>query len=146
MRFNLMRSIIAGLLATAAMTALMLAAPAMGMPPMNIGAMLGTVMGGSVVLGWLGHFMIGTALALAYAAAFATRLPGGSSLRGALYSLAPWLMAQIVVMPMMGMGFFSGSMSAAGGSLMGHLLYGVVLGMVYSVKPAPATGPRLVRA
>jgi hypothetical protein len=31
---------------------------------------------------------------------------------------------------MMGMGLFSGSMIMAGGSLVGHLVYGVVLGAV----------------
>ncbi len=41
--------------------------------------------------------------------------------------------AQLVVMPMMGMGLFSGSMLAAGGSLMGHLVYGAVAGQVYGL-------------
>jgi hypothetical protein len=40
----------------------------------------------------------------------------------------------VVVMPMMGMGLFSGSMVMAGGSLIGHLLYGAVVGAVYG-KP-----------
>jgi hypothetical protein len=43
-------------------------------------------------------------------------------------NLAPWLMAQVVVMPMMGMPLFSGSMAMAMGSLVGHLVYGVVIG------------------
>lgn len=34
-------------------------------------------------------------------------------------------------MPMMGAGFFSGSLMAATGSLMGHLVYGAVVGAVY---------------
>jgi len=113
------------------MTAFMLMAPAMGMPPMNIGAMLGSVMGGNVALGWTAHFMIGVVLAVVYALVFAERLPGSPLLRGALFSVMPWLMAQLVVMPMMGMGFFSGSMVAAGGSLAGHLVYGMLLGLVY---------------
>jgi hypothetical protein len=39
-------------------------------------------------------------------------------------------MAQLVVMPMMGMGVFSGSATLAMGSLIGHLVYGAVLGAV----------------
>jgi uncharacterized membrane protein YagU involved in acid resistance len=128
---NAGRAALAGLAATTVMTMLMLMAPAMGMPPMNIGAMLGSVMGGNVVLGWIAHFMIGIVLALAYAAIAATALPGPPAVRGAVFSLIPWLMAQLVVMPMMGMGLFSGSMIAAGGSLMGHIAYGIVLGLVY---------------
>jgi uncharacterized membrane protein YagU involved in acid resistance len=125
------RVVVGGLAGTAAMTVLMLMAPAMGLPPMNIGKMLGSVMGGVVVLGWSAHFMIGVVLAIVYAALFASRLPGPPVVRGAAYSLLPWLMAQLVVMPMMGAGLFSGSAVVAGASLMGHLVYGAVLGLVY---------------
>lgn len=108
------RAVLGGLTGTAAMTVLMLMAPLMGLPPMNIGKMLGSVMGGVVALGWIAHFMIGTVLALGYAAFFAGRLPGPPVARGAAYSLLPWLMAQLVVMPMMGAGLFSGSALVAG--------------------------------
>lgn len=48
-----------------------------------------------------------------------------------------------VVAPMMGMPFFSGSMMMAGGSPVGHLIYGSVVGAVYGataavVRPAHA--------
>lgn len=125
------KAIVAGLTGTTAMTAVMLAAPMMGMPPMNVGAMLGSVMGGSVALGWAAHFMIGTVLAVIYAAVFAQRLRGPAAVRGMLYGVAPWLLAQLVVMPMMGAGLFSGSALVAGGSLMGHLIYGAVVGVAY---------------
>ena len=116
------------------------------MPSMNIGAMLGSVMGGNVALGWTAHFMIGMVLALGYAAVFSSRLPGVPAVRGALFSLLPWLMAQLVVMPMMGMGFFSGSMLAAGGGLMGHLAYGLVLGIVLGPTREFQLDPRHARA
>jgi len=130
-KINVGRAILAGLAGTAAMTVLMLTAPMMGMPPMNIGEMLGSMMGGIVALGWVAHFMIGVVLAVIYAALFADRLPGSNAVRGALYGLAPWLLAQVVVMPMMGAGLCSGSAMVAAGSLMGHLVYGAVLGAVY---------------
>lgn len=125
------KAVLAGLLATAVMTALMLMAPMLGMPPMNIGKLLASRMGGNIALGWVGHFMIGTVLALIYAGFFVHRLRGPAGARGAVFSLLPWLVAQSVMMPMMGMGFFSGSMLMAVGSLMGHLVYGFVLGQVY---------------
>jgi uncharacterized membrane protein YagU involved in acid resistance len=146
MKFNPGRAIVAGLAGTAAMTMLMTMAPAMGMPPMNVPAMLGSVMGGNVVLGWAAHFMIGTVLALGYAALFAARLPGPPAVRGALYSLLPWLMAGLVVMPMMGRGFFSGAILAGAGSLMGHLLYGAVIGAVYGTRSAVPATPHPARA
>ncbi|MFU8803510.1 MAG: DUF6789 family protein [Bradymonadaceae bacterium] len=140
---NIVKAIVAGLLGTAVMTAFMLMAPLMGMPPMNIGEMLGSMMGGITSLGWVMHFMIGTVLAIGYAAIFATRLPGPPAARGAIFSLIPWLMAQVVVMPMMGAGFFSGSMLVAGGSLVAHLIFGVVVGGVYGTEAKARTG-RLV--
>ena len=84
--------------------------------------------------------MIGTILSLIYAAFFYDLLPGPGFLKGMIYSLLPWLMAQLVVMPMMaimqgmpfGAGLFSGSFIMAFGSLMGHLIYGFVVGFVYS--------------
>ena len=57
-------------------------------------------------------------------------------MRGALYGVAPFLVAQIVVMPMMGMPVFSGSVAMAMGSLIGHLVYGAVVGGVYGEVPA----------
>ena len=132
--FGAGKAIFAGLAGTVAMTALMLVAPAMGLPPMNIGAMLGSVMGGSEPLGWIAHFIVGAILALAFAALFARRLPGPWPVRGMAYAVVPWLAAQLVVMPMMGAGFFSGSLAAAVGSLMGHLVYGAVLGAVYGAQ------------
>ncbi len=139
-KINLKRAVLAGLVGTAAMTALMLAAPMMGMPRMNIGEMLGSMMGGVTALGWMAHFMIGTVLAVGYAAFFADRLPGPPAMRGMLFGLAPWLLAQVVVMPMMGAGFFSGSMLVAAGSLMGHLVYGAIVGVVYRQSDQHALG------
>lgn len=41
-------------------------------------------------------------------------------------------------MPMMGMPFFSGSAVLATGSLIGHLVYGAVVGAIYG--PVPERG------
>jgi uncharacterized membrane protein YagU involved in acid resistance len=131
MKPSVSRAIAAGVLGTLAMTTVgVFVAPMMGIPAMNPADMLADQMGGSIILGWVGHLMIGTVLAIVYATVVMTHLPGPVAVRGALFSLAPWLMAQIVVMPMMGMGLFSGSMVLAGGSLIGHLVYGVVVGGV----------------
>ncbi len=125
-----------GILGTAVMTAVgVWVAPLMGMPAMNPARMLAEPMGGSMALGWIAHFMIGTILALIYAVV-APRLVGAPALRGALYGIAPFLVAQIVVMPMMGMPLFAGSAVMAMGSLIGHLVYGAVVGAVYGPVPA----------
>jgi uncharacterized membrane protein YagU involved in acid resistance len=135
MNKNFGRAILAGLVATAAMTMLMLVGPMMGMPKMPIGDMLASFMGIPVFVGWAVHFMIGAVLGLIYVFVFAERLPGASAARGAIYGLIPWFLAQVMVNPMMGAGFFAISTPAplmmVMGSLMGHLVYGAVLGGVY---------------
>ncbi|MGH7540555.1 MAG: DUF6789 family protein [Gemmatimonadota bacterium] len=137
------RAIAAGIIGTAVMTIVgVWIAPLMGMPAMNPAEMLAGVMGGSLVLGWLGHFMIGTVLALIYVVV-APALAGPPVVRGALYGIAPFLLAQIVVMPVMGMGLFAGSAVMAMGSLIGHLVYGGVVGAVYRPVPAGAGASRV---
>jgi len=141
-----MRAVTAGIAATAVMTFVgVRMAPLMGIPRMNPAEMLAGPMGGSLILGWAGHLMIGMILALIYVLA-APRLFGPAWLRGALYSLAPWLMAQLVVIPMMGMPLFSGSAVMAMGSLVGHLVYGVVLGAVYGHSAEATAEIRPARA
>lgn len=131
---NLKRILLAGAVGTAAMTMLMLVAPLMGMPKMAIGEMLGTFLGIGTAAGWVLHLVIGLILATIYAAVFATRLPGSPVARGAIYGAGVFLMAQLVVTPMMGGGVFSGgNVLMIGGSLMGHLVYGGLVGALYAV-------------
>jgi len=139
---NFGKAVVAGLVGTLAMTIVMLMAPLMGMPPMPIGNMLAGFMHIPVALGWIMHFMIGTVLAIGYVYLFTARLPGKPVVRGLLYSLIPWLMAQVIVNPMMGAGVFASHTPAQAlfvmGSLIGHLVYGAVLGAIYGVEVATA--------
>ena len=138
MQINYGKAIIAGIVGTVVMTLVsVVVAPMMGMPKMNPADMLAGQMGGNMALGWAAHFMVGIVFAIVYGAV-APSLPGPPVLRGALYGVAPWLLSQVVMMPMMGMGMFSGSMMMAGGSLVGHLLYGATVGAVYGL-PTTAT-------
>lgn len=128
-----------GIAATAAMTAFTFMAPLMGFE-MNIPAMLANTMGTPVIVGWSAHLMIGIILAVNYAVIY---LPvskvNNKIINGALFGVLPWMFAQIMVMPMMTLmnggsfvsGLFSGSLIIAAASLMGHLLYGAVLGFLY---------------
>lgn len=129
---NLGRGLLAGAVGTAAITMLMLGAPLMGMPKMPIGEMLGSFLHIGSAAGWAMHVVIGLVLALIYAGWFATRLPGGPALRGAIYGFGVFLVAQVVVTPVMGGGVFSGgNMPMIAGSLMGHLVYGALVGLIY---------------
>jgi hypothetical protein len=138
MKIRIRPAVAAGIIGTIVMTGVGLwIAPLMGIPAMNPARMMAGAMGGSLALGWIAHFMIGTVLALIYAGV-APALPGKPIVRGALYGIAPFLLAQMAVIPMMGMRVFSGSATLAMGSLVGHLVYGGVVGGVYGAVPADA--------
>jgi hypothetical protein len=135
---NIKRALGAGAAGTAAMTMLMLAAPMMGMPKMPIGEILGRFLGIGAAAGWAIHGLIGLVLGAIYAAMAVGRLPGPPPMRGAVYGFLVFLVAQVVVSPMMGGGVFSGGqMPVIAGSLLGHLVYGAVVGAVYGWSPAP---------
>ena len=131
---SLPKALLGGAAGTAAMTAMMYGvAPMMGLH-MDIAAMLGSMMGNNWTLGMVAHLMNGVVIfPMAYALVVASKLPGSPAMRGMLFGVGLWLVAQAMVMPMMGGGLFSsamGGMMAAGGSLMGHLIYGVLLGQI----------------
>jgi len=142
---TLSRAVLGGFVGTAAMTAMMyLVAPMMGLR-MDIAAMLGSMLGGIWAAGMVMHVVNGTFIFPAiYAYALYDRVPGSPTIKGTVWGVALWLMAQVIVMPMMGAGLFSsnmGGLMAAMGSLAGHVLYGSLLGVIAS---APET--RLVHA
>ena len=128
------RTIGGGFVGTLEMTMMMyVVAPMMGLN-MDVAAMLGGMLG----IGWAGgmlmQFINGTIIfPLIYAFALYSRLPGSPALKGITWGVILWLAAQVVVMPMMGAGMFSaamGGMMAAAGSLVGHVLYGALLGVI----------------
>jgi len=131
MNKNIISILKGGLIATTAMTLLMLVAPMMGIPEMPIGKMLAGFMGIPVTMGWVMHFVIGIMIAAGYVIFLKDRLPGSDIVKGLVYSLIPFIMAQVAVMPMMGAGFFSTNtpvpMMMVMGSLIGHLVYGGAL-------------------
>ena len=105
----------------------------MGLPKMDIAAMLGQILGGWTP-GMMMHFVNGVVIfPLIYAFFLFAKLPGAPAVKGITWGVALWLMAQLVVMPMMGAGIFGlkmGGMMFAFGSLIGHVVYGALLGWI----------------
>jgi uncharacterized membrane protein YagU involved in acid resistance len=132
---SFVRALEAGFAGTVAMTAFAFMGPFMGMPKMSAQDMLAGFMGVPTIIGWLAHLMIGSVLALLYVYVVAEKMPGKPWVQGALFGLIPWLLLQVMVNPMMGAGVFAANtpapMRMIVGSLMGHLVYGGVLGAVY---------------
>lgn len=127
------KAVLGGLVGTLAMTVMMYwVGPLMGFMKMDIAQSLGSMTG----IGWTGgliaHFMLGTLIFPAiYVFLLYRPLPGTPIARGAIWGGILWLLAQLIVMPIMGGGVFSANMGGAvtaAGSLLGHLVYGGLLG------------------
>ena len=101
--------------------------------PADIATVLASMLGGSWLAGMVMHFAVGTlALPALYLVLIERRLPGGPAVRGALWGIALWTLSQVTIVPWTGGGFFSsasGGFPAATNSLIGHLAYGLVLGV-----------------
>jgi len=136
---NTTKVITAGIAATAVMSIVaVMVAPMMGMPKMDFGTMLGTnnpMMAMPYMAGWIIHFVVGIVLTVIYASIFLNKLSGSYTVRGIIFAMIPFVIAQSMMMPMMGNGFWSSAsevqMMAIMGSLIGHIVFGAVLGTVY---------------
>jgi hypothetical protein len=135
MRPNIGRAILGGFVGTLAITFMMyVVSPMMTGKPMDVAGMLGDFLRLGWTMGMIVHFVNG-AIIFPVILAFIlwNLLPAGPTVKGTLWGLILWFLSQAVVMPMMGGGFFSanaGGMMAVAGSLIGHIVYGVLLGVI----------------
>ena len=129
------QTIIAGIIATIVMTIVGLMAPVMGLPKMNPAEMLAGMMGMPVLVGWSMHFMIGIIFAAVYVYLFNPKVHIHSKLaKGLLYGFVVFVFAQIMMfvigkimpMPMSG----DNMMLMIFGSLIGHLVFGIVVALI----------------
>ncbi|QCO57818.1 hypothetical protein EOK75_19320 (plasmid) [Pseudorhodobacter turbinis] len=138
---NIVAGLVAGFVATVVLSLMMVAKGMMGvMPELDVIAMLSAMMGVSALIGWLGHFMIGT---LAWGGGFAllyALIPGNTALvKGIVFGIAAWLGMMMMVMPMAGAGLFGMAfgMMAPIMTLVLHIVFGAVLGTVFHMLAAP---------
>jgi uncharacterized membrane protein YagU involved in acid resistance len=135
MRPNVAKALLGGFIGTLAITFMMyVVSPLLMGKPMDVAAMLGDFLGIGRTGGMVVHFINGTFIFPLFLAFLLWNvLPGGPTAKGTVWGLILWFLAQTIVMPMMGGGFFSanaGGMMAVGGSLIGHLVYGALLGVI----------------
>jgi len=133
------KTMIAGFIATVALSALMIAKMLMGlMPELNAIRMLTVMAHGMLgtpatpIVGWLLHFFIGSVLWGGLFALIGSWLPGGPTGRGVVFGALAWVLMMVLVMPMAGAGLFGlrlGLMAPVM-TLLLHLVYGAVLGFV----------------
>lgn len=90
----------------------------------------------SVMLAIGGNLIMGLILATVYARYIEPRLAGPSWWRGIRFALIPWLLSLIVFLPllsggMLGMGIGAGPLPIVGNLIL-HLVYGAALGLAYA--------------
>ena len=133
MRPNMNRAVFAGFTGSMLITLMTLFVS----PFLRGGAMdIATMLSDLFVPSWFGGaatylLMGGVILPALYARYLYRWLSGNPTRRGMICGLMLWLVSQAVVMPMMGAGFMSvrmGGLMVVIGSLLGHLVYGLVLG------------------
>lgn len=135
MKSKIAQSVIAGLVATAVMTGFIFLAPMMGLPKMNPAEMLSGMMGVPLIVGYLMHCMIGIIFAAAYVYLFNSKVRIQSKLvKGSLFGFAVFIFAQVMIFiigKLMPMPMAEDNMMLIMlGSLIGHLVYGIVVALI----------------
>ena len=136
MNNKIQQTLMGGIIATAVMSVVMMLGAAMGMPKMSPPQMLATMMGVSIIVGWLLHFMIGIIFAFGYSYLLmnAVRKVNSNILKGGIFGVAAFIFAQIARAILDGM--MGGLPPMEGsvvlimmGSIMGHIIFGIVVAL-----------------
>lgn len=130
----------AGFVATVVLSLLTIVKSALGLMPqlnpiqdiVHIAALLfGVTL--PAPFGWVGHFLIGTVAWGNFYALLEPGLPGAPPLKGLVMGTIAWLAMMIFFMPLAGHGLFGLELGfqAVLATLVLHLVYGLVLGIVF---------------
>jgi hypothetical protein len=146
---NIIGVIAAGIVGTGVISMVMGVAPKMGLPKMDIVGMLSTMFGKpNRVLGWVMHMMMGVVFALIYAFLWSVGIGSAGWLSGLLFGAGHWIVVGLMfgVIPMMHVGIKNGDVEKPGlwmtnqggmmaffGGLMGHMIFGIVVALVYKL-------------
>ena len=144
---DLIGAIIAGLAGTVVFSMLMMLGPMMGMPKMEIWAMLGSMFNpkGNLTLGWILHLMMGAIFGIIYAYLWSIGVGSVTLLSGAIFGLVHFLIIGLMMglMPMLHAGMKSGDVTSPGffmlnagimgfmGGLLLHIIFGIIVAWVY---------------
>ena len=146
---DILSAIISGIVGTIGISVVMAVAPLMGMPKMDIVGLLSTMFGKpNRVLGWMMHMMMGVVFALIYAFLWSVGIGSPSWLFGLIFGAVHWLIVGMIMamIPLMHAGIKSGDVEPPGlwmtnqggmmaflGGLMGHMIFGLIVALVYAL-------------
>ncbi len=146
---NILSAAIAGFVATIVFTMILMMAPKMRMPKMDIVSLLGSMFSAksNPVLGWTIHLMMGVVFALVYAFIWSLGFGAATWGIGLIFGVVHWLIVGMIMgmIPMLHVGIKSGVVKAPGlwmtnnggvmafmGGLVGHAIFGAVTALVYA--------------
>lgn len=148
---NIVGAVVAGVAGTIVMSILLAMAPLMGLPKMDIVGMLATMFTktANTALGWVLHLMMGVVFAIIYAVLWSAGIGAAGAGSGALFGAVHWLIVGVIMgmgVPIMHAGVRAGTTKAPGywmtangngmmafvGGLIGHVVFGLVVGLVYT--------------
>ena len=125
------KALLSGVAGTVVMTVFVFVSHYLQLPKVDFHSMMGSYFKMGEPFAWMLYFGVGVGFAYVYGAFFKSMLPAHSWGQGMIYALILWGAMEVVLMPIFGMGFFSGSMTAAGTALVGMALYGGTVGYLY---------------
>jgi hypothetical protein len=144
---NSMKGMVAGLVATLALSGLLLLKGTMNLvPELSIISLLMSLGSITLVQAWMDHFIVGVvAWGLAFGAYDSLASRPAHWLKGIIFGVFAWVVMMVLFMPLAKAGVFGwkiGPMAAAV-TLIYHLVYGAVLGTTYGLLSAwaPAKAP-----
>ena len=148
---NIPAGIIAGLVATAALSALMMLKAQMGvLPGLDVIALLAAIMGTGSATGWVLHFLIGAGYGVLFSRISRSDTFRGAIAKGILLGLVGWVAMMVLLTPVMGKGLFglampSETMLVPLATFMLHVIFGAVLGASHRAitQRIAGTGPKI---
>ena len=129
---NWVRALIGGFIGTVVFTLMgKFLAPQVIGQPMDVAVLLAPIFGGSHTAGVIAHFVNGTIVfPIAYLILGLRYIPGPAWLRGAIFLIFLYLVAMVVIMPILGHGLFFDSPPKAMVALMAHIAFGFCMGAI----------------
>jgi uncharacterized membrane protein YagU involved in acid resistance len=133
---------VGGLAGTVAITLMMdFVDPLITGRTMDLAQVLGRVIGSPHEAGGMVFHVFNGVVVFPLGFAFlSARFPGPAIVKGLIWGVILWALAESLITPMLGSGFFgdtSGGLRAALSSLTGHLVYGGLQGVIAGSREAP---------
>jgi len=134
---NSLRGMLAGFVATLVLSGILILKSQLGLwPELNIIRLLTNLGSIQTVAAWMDHFIVGVVVWGLMFGAFDTMWENNAYwLKGLIFGVFAWLVMMVLFMPLAKAGLFGTRIgpSAALVSLGMHLIYGLVLGVVYGL-------------